>query len=379
MNSALGVLPPAPTPALDPPLCLDEAARTAYMEIDAGAHDDLTVSDQELPFRDSGPWEMRWRSTIKRRWIRARAIQDKIVSQERAKEEVVLEKLETAHRRRDLLLEHLDEVEGTLGESTSRIGLAFSRVTNTFAIFGQWLLLFVLVLGDIAFNATALLQTGIPEWGAIAVASLVGLVALGVSMGYSFARRRELTTLAQWILWAYACYSVVSALSFAILRWDALRSLASKKVENVGTELAGATSIVMIIEILAVTVFFIVMVIATNLSILVLEYFMSDPLIKEARSTRKELKTTEKQIEGLDEERIHAKHERASAEEEIENINKVFSEEIDSLDALSKERQQAYDEALLQGLGSPDATNAIASLRGKGEPREELEAYRSAM
>ena len=360
-QSAMSLVPEV----LYPEMGMNEIEQAAARQVRAGCHDVDTVNDPGLPDRTQDSWVKLHCALLKKRLIKALSIDSDLRANSLAEEDKAQAKVANLEAKEERIVANINETEARVIEKKGRDGLAEARTLSRWRRWRSYAVLLVILFAEIAFDYSALGVLNADMFSTLLIALLLACIPLmsAHTAGEMHALHRvrmavilDVVT----ILLASSTAALLAYLRSSHLSEEQSQNAATSSqylyrlFENTGGLSDGGMNLPVVTIVLFVVSF---LVPISFTAVLAAGY---EPLYDELLKYRGQLKKLHKSLEVAREKEVSIRRrcESLLAKEDLYELETAA--DIDAVQPCAEERSRRYDIALLEDMGAPDATSAVA-------------------
>ena len=360
-QSAMSLVPEV----LYPEMGMNEIEQAAARQVRAGCHDVDTVNDPGLPDRAQDSWVKLHCALLKKRLIKALSIDSDLRANSLAEEDKAQAKVADLEAKEERIVTNINETEARVIEKKGRDGLAEARTLSRWRRWRSYAVLLVILFAEIAFDYSALGVLNANEFSTLLIALLLVCVPLmsahpAGKMHALHRVRRAVVLDVVTILLASSTAALLAYLRSSHLSEEQSQNAATSSqylyrlFENTGGLSDGGMNLPVVTIVLFVVSF---LVPISFTAVLAAGY---EPLYDELLKYRGQLKKLHKSLEVAREKEVSIRRrcESLLAKEDLYELETAA--DIDAVQPCAEERSRRYDIALLEDMGAPDATSAVA-------------------
>ena len=360
-QSAMSLVPEV----LYPEMGMNEIEQAAARQVRAGCHDVDTVNDPGLPDRTQDSWVKLHCALLKKRLIKALSIDSDLRANSLAEEDKAQAKVANLEAKEERTVANINETEARVIEKKGRDGLAEARTLSRWRRWRSYAVLLVILFAEIAFDYSALGVLNANEFSTLLIALLLVCVPLmsahpAGKMHALHRVRRAVVLDVVTILLASSTAALLAYLRSSHLSEEQSQNAATSSqylyrlFENTGGLSDGGMNLPVVTIVLFVVSF---LVPISFTAVLAAGY---EPLYEELLKYRGQLKKIHKSLEAAREKEVSIRRrcESLLAKEDLYELETAA--DIDAVQPCAEERSRRYDIALLEDMGAPDATSAVA-------------------
>ena len=360
-QSAMSLVPEV----LYPEMGMNEIEQAAARQVRAGCHDVDTVNDPGLPDRAQDSWVKLHYALLPKRLIKALSIDSDLRANSLAEEDKAQAKVANLEAKEERTVANINETEARVIEKKGRDGLAEARTLSRWRRWRSYAVLLVILFAEIAFDYSALGVLNADMFSTLLIALLLACIPLmsAHTAGEMHALHRvrmavilDVVT----ILLASSTAALLAYLRSSHLSEEQSQNAATSSqylyrlFENTGGLSDGGMNLPVVTIVLFVVSF---LVPISFTAVLAAGY---EPLYDELLKYRGQLKKLHKSLEVAREKEVSIRRrcESLLAKEDLYELETAA--DIDAVQPCAEERSRRYDIALLEDMGAPDATSAVA-------------------
>lgn len=369
-QSAMSLVPEV----LYPEMGINEVEQAAARQVRAGCHDVDTVNDPGLPDRTQDSWVKLHCALLKKRLIKALSIDSDLRANSLAEEDKAQAKVASLEAKEERIVANINETEARVIEKKGRDGLAEARTLSRWRRWRSYAVLLVILFAEIAFDYSALGVLNADMFSTLLIALLLACIPLmsAHTAGEMHALHRvrmavilDVVT----ILLASSTAALLAYLRSSHLSEEQSQNAATSSqylyrlFENTGGLSDGGMNLPVVTIVLFVVSFLLPI---SFTAVLAAGY---EPLYDELLKYRGQLKKIHKSLEAAREKEVSIRRrcESLLAKEDLYELETAA--DIDAVQPCAEERSRRYDIALLEDMGAPDATSAVADTYRDQDPQ----------
>lgn len=369
-QSAMSLVPEV----LYPEMGINEVEQAAARQVRAGCHDVDTVNDPGLPDRTQDSWVKLHCALLKKRLIKALSIDSDLRANSLAEEDKAQAKVANLEAKEERIVANINETEARVIEKKGRDGLAEARTLSRWRRWRSYAVLLVILFAEIAFDYSALGVLNADMFSTLLIALLLACIPLmsAHTAGEMHALHRvrmavilDVVT----ILLASSTAALLAYLRSSHLSEEQSQNAATSSqylyrlFENTGGLSDGGMNLPVVTIVLFVVSFLLPI---SFTAVLAAGY---EPLYDELLKYRGQLKKIHKSLEAAREKEVSIRRrcESLLAKEDLYELETAA--DIDAVQPCAEERSRRYDIALLEDMGAPDATSAVADAYRDQDPQ----------
>ena len=369
-QSAMSLVPEV----LYPEMGINEVEQAAARQVRAGCHDVDTVNDPGLPDRTQDSWVKLHCALLKKRLIKALSIDSDLRANSLAEEDKAQAKVANLEAKEERTVANINETEARVIEKKGRDGLAEARTLSRWRRWRSYAVLLVILFAEIAFDYSALGVLNADMFSTLLIALLLACIPLmsAHTAGEMHALHRvrmavilDVVT----ILLASSTAALLAYLRSSHLSEEQSQNAATSSqylyrlFENTGGLSDGGMNLPVVTIVLFVVSFLLPI---SFTAVLAAGY---EPLYDELLKYRGQLKKIHKSLEAAREKEVSIRRrcESLLAKEDLYELETAA--DIDAVQPCAEERSRRYDIALLEDMGAPDATSAVADTYRDQDPQ----------
>lgn len=369
-QSAMSLVPEV----LYPEMGINEVEQAAARQVRAGCHDVDTVNDPGLPDRTQDSWVKLHCALLKKRLIKALSIDSDLRANSLAEEDKAQAKIANLEAKEERTVANINETEARVIEKKGRDGLAEARTLSRWRRWRSYAVLLVILFAEIAFDYSALGVLNADMFSTLLIALLLACIPLmsAHTAGEMHALHRvrmavilDVVT----ILLASSTAALLAYLRSSHLSEEQSQNAATSSqylyrlFENTGGLSDGGMNLPVVTIVLFVVSFLLPI---SFTAVLAAGY---EPLYDELLKYRGQLKKIHKSLEAAREKEVSIRRrcESLLAKEDLYELETAA--DIDAVQPCAEERSRRYDIALLEDMGAPDATSAVADTYRDQDPQ----------
>ena len=369
-QSAMSLVPEV----LYPEMGMNEIEQAAARQVRAGCHDVDTVNDPGLPDRAQDSWVKLHYALLPKRHIKALSIDLDLRANSLAEGDKAQAKVADLEAKEERIVTNINETEARVIEKKGRDGLAEARTLSRWRRWRSYAVLLVILFAEIAFDYSALGVLNANEFSTLLIALLLVCVPLmsahpAGKMHALHRVRRAVVLDVVTILLASSTAALLAYLRSSHLSEEQSQNAATSSqylyrlFENTGGLSDGGMNLPVVTIVLFVVSF---LVPISFTAVLAAGY---EPLYDELLKYRGQLKKLHKSLEVAREKEVSIRRrcESLLAKEDLYELETAA--DIDAVQPCAEERSRRYDIALLEDMGAPDATSAVADTYRDQDPQ----------
>ena len=369
-QSAMSLVPEV----LYPEMGMNEIEQAAARQVRAGCHDVDTVNDPGLPDRAQDSWVKLHYALLPKRHIKALSIDLDLRANSLAEGDKAQAKVADLEAKEERIVTNINETEARVIEKKGRDGLAEARTLSRWRRWRSYAVLLVILFAEIAFDYSALGVLNANEFSTLLIALLLVCVPLmsahpAGKMHALHRVRRAVVLDVVTILLASSTAALLAYLRSSHLSEEQSQNAATSSqylyrlFENTGGLSDGGMNLPVVTIVLFVVSF---LVPISFTAVLAAGY---EPLYDELLKYRGQLKKIHKSLEAAREKEVSIRRrcESLLAKEDLYELETAA--DIDAVQPCAEERSRRYDIALLEDMGAPDATSAVADTYRDQDPQ----------
>ena len=369
-QSAMSLVPEV----LYPEMGMNEIEQAAARQVRAGCHDVDTVNDPGLPDRSQDSWVKLHYALLPKRLIKALSIDLDWRANSLAEGDKAQARVAALGAKEERIVANINETEARVIEKKGRDGLAEARTLSRWRRWWSYAVLLVILFAELAFDYSALGVLNADEFPTLLIALLLVCVPLmsAHTAGKMHALHRVRMAVFLDVVTILLASSTAALLAF--LRSSHLSEEQSQNAatssqslyrlfENTGGLSDGGMNLPVVTIVLFVVSF---LVPISFTAVLAAGY---EPLYDELLKYRGQLKKIHKSLEAAREKEVSIRRrcESLLAKEDLYELETAA--DIDAVQPCAEERSRRYDIALLEDMGAPDATSAVADTYRDQDPQ----------
>lgn len=364
-QSAMSLVPEV----LYPEMGINEIEQAAARQVRAGCHDVDTVNDPGLPDRAQDSWVKLHYALLPKRLIKALSIDLDLRANSLAEGDKAQARVAALEAKEKRIIANIGETEARVIEKNGREGLAEARTMSRWQQWGVYVALLVFLAAEIAFDYSALRVLKVPKAFVLLIAFMLTFGPVVAAHEGGKMRALHRTRDAVWLEVLTVVFAGVISVLLAYVRVQALQNAQSlkQKVQQVGMlgQLGSHNeTLSTVAEWAFFSVSFLLPIIAAR--VVAARY---EPLYDELLKYRGQLKKLHKSLEAAREKEasIRRRYESLLAKEDLYELETAA--DIDAVQPCAEERSRRYDIALMEDMGAPDATSAVADTYRDQDPQ----------
>ena len=348
---------------LYPEMAINEIEQAAARQVRAGCHDVDTVNDPGLPDRAQDSWVKLHYALLPKRLIKALSIDSDLRANSLAEGDKAQARVAALEAKEKRIIANIGETEARVIEKKGRDGLAEARTMSRWRRWRSYAVLLVILFAEIAFDYSALSVLNAEMFPTLLIALLLVCVPLMSAhpAGKMHALHRVRRAVVLDVVTILLASSTAAFLRSSHLSEEQSQNAATSSqylyllFENAGGLSDGGMNLHVVMTVVLFVVSFLVPISFT--AVLAADY---EPLYDELLKYRGQLKKLHKSLEAAREKEasICRRCESLLAKEDLYELETAA--DIDAVQPCAEERSRRYDIALMEDMGAPDATSAVA-------------------
>ena len=348
---------------LYPEMGMNEIEQAAARQVRAGCHDVDTVNDPGLPDRAQDSWVKLHYALLPKRLIKALSIDSDLRANSLAEGDKAQARVAALEAKEKRIIANIGETEARVIEKKGRDGLAEARTMSRWRRWRSYAVLLVILFAEIAFDYSALSVLNAEMFPTLLIALLLVCVPLMSAhpAGKMHALHRVRRAVVLDVVTILLASSTAAYLRSSHLSEEQSQNAATSSqylyllFENAGGLSDGGMNLHVVMTVVLFVVSFLVPISFT--AVLAADY---EPLYDELLKYRGQLKKLHKSLEAAREKEasICRRCESLLAKEDLYELETAA--DIDAVQPCAEERSRRYDIALMEDMGAPDATSAVA-------------------
>jgi len=335
---------------------------------------EMGINDPGLPDRTQDSWVKLHCALLKKRLIKALSIDSDLRANSLAEEDKAQAKVANLEAKEERIVANINETEARVIEKKGRDGLAEARTLSRWRRWRSYAVLLVILFAEIAFDYSALGVLNADMFSTLLIALLLACIPLmsAHTAGEMHALHRvriavilDVVT----ILLASSTAALLAYLRSSHLSEEQSQNAATSSqylyrlFENTGGLSDGGMNLPVVTIVLFVVSFLLPI---SFTAVLAAGY---EPLYDELLKYRGQLKKIHKSLEAAREKEVSIRRrcESLLAKEDLYELETAA--DIDAVQPCAEERSRRYDIALLEDMGAPDATSAVADTYRDQDPQ----------
>ena len=360
-QSAMSLVPEV----LYPEMGMNEIEQAAARQVRAGCHDVDTVNDPGLPDRTQDSWVKLHCALLKKRLIKALSIDSDLRANSLAEEDKAQAKVANLEAKEERIVANINETEARVIEKKGRDGLAEARTMSRWRRWWSYAVLLVILFAELAFDYSALGVLNADEFPTLLIALL--LVCVPLMSAHTAGKMHALHRVRMAVFLDVVTILLASSTA-ALLAYLRSSHLSEEQSQNAATSsqylyrlfenTGGLSDGGMNLPVVTIVLFVVSFLVPISFTAVLAAGY--EPLYDELLKYRGQLKKLHKSLEAAREKEasIRRRCESLLAKEDLYELETAA--DIDAVQPCAEERSRRYDIALLEDMGAPDATSAVA-------------------
>jgi len=360
-QSAMSLVPEV----LYPEMGMNEIEQAAARQVRAGCHDVDTVNDPGLPDRAQDSWVKLHYALLPKRLIKALSIDSDLRANSLAEEDKAQARVAALEAKEERIVANINEAEARVIEKKGRDGLAEARTLSRWRRWRSYAVLLLILFAEIAFDYSALGVLNADEFPTLLIALL--LVCVPLMSAHTAGEMHALHRVRMAVFLDVVTILLASSTA-ALLAYLRSSHLSEEQSQNAATssqylyrlfENAGGLSDGgMNLPVVTIVLFVVSFLLPISFTAVLAAGY--EPLYDELLKYRGQLKKLHKSLEAAREKEasIRRRCESLLAKEDLYELETAA--DIDAVQPCAEERSRRYDIALMEDMGAPDATSAVA-------------------
>ena len=360
-QSAMSLVPEV----LYPELGINEIEQAAARQVRAGCHDVDTVNDPGLPDRAQDSWVKLHYALLPKRLIKALSIDLDWRANSLAEEDKAQAKVAALEAKEERIVTNINETEARVIEKKGRDGLAEARTLSRWRRWRSYAVLLVILFAEIAFDYSALGVLNANEFPTLLIALL--LVCVPLMSAHTAGKMHALHRVRMAVFLDVVTILLASSTA-ALLAYLRSSHLSEEQSQNAATSsqylyqlfenTGGLSDGGMNLPVVTIVLFVVSFLVPISFTAVLAAGY--EPLYDELLKYRGQLKKLHKSLEAAREKEASIRRlcESLLAKEDLYELETAA--DIDAVQPCAEERSRRYDIALMEDMGAPDATSAVA-------------------
>lgn len=360
-QSAMSLVPEV----LYPELGINEIEQAAARQVRAGCHDVDTVNDPGLPDRSQDSWVKLQCAQIKKRLIKATSIDLDWRANSLAEGDKAQARVAALGAKEERIVANINETEARVIEKKGRDGLAEARTLSRWRRWWSYAVLLVILFAELAFDYSALGVLNADEFPTLLIALL--LVCVPLMSAHTAGKMHALHRVRMAVFLDVVTILLASSTA-ALLAYLRSSHLSEEQSQNAATSsqslyrlfenTGGLSDGGMNLPVVTIVLFVVSFLVPISFTAVLAAGY--EPLYDELLKYRGQLKKIHKSLEAAREKEVSIRRrcESLLAKEDLYELETAA--DIDAVQPCAEERSRRYDIALLEDMGAPDATSAVA-------------------
>ena len=360
-QSAMSLVPEV----LYPEMGMNEIEQAAARQVRAGCHDVDTVNDPGLPDRAQDSWVKLHYALLPKRHIKALSIDLDLRANSLAEGDKAQAKVADLEAKEERIVTNINETEARVIEKKGRDGLAEARTLSRWRRWRSYAVLLVILFAEIAFDYSALGVLNANEFSTLLIALL--LVCVPLMSAHTAGEMHALHRVRMAVILDVVTILLASSTA-ALLAYLRSSHLSEEQSQNAATSsqylyrlfenTGGLSDGGMNLPVVTIVLFVVSFLVPISFTAVLAAGY--EPLYDELLKYRGQLKKLHKSLEVAREKEVSIRRrcESLLAKEDLYELETAA--DIDAVQPCAEERSRRYDIALLEDMGAPDATSAVA-------------------
>lgn len=369
-QSAMSLVPEV----LYPEMGINEVEQAAARQVRAGCHDVDTVNDPGLPDRTQDSWVKLHCALLKKRLIKALSIDSDLRANSLAEEDKAQAKVANLEAKEERIVANINETEARVIEKKGRDGLAEARTLSRWRRWRSYAVLLVILFAEIAFDYSALGVLNADMFSTLLIALLLACIPL---MSAHTAGEMHALHRVRMAVFLDVVTILLSSSTAALLAYLRSSHLSEEQSQNAATSsqylyrlfenTGGLSDGGMNLPVVTIMLFVVSFLLPISFTAVLAAGY--EPLYDELLKYRGQLKKIHKSLEAAREKEVSIRRrcESLLAKEDLYELETAA--DIDAVQPCAEERSRRYDIALLEDMGAPDATSAVADTYRDQDPQ----------
>ena len=360
-QSAMSLVPEV----LYPELGINEIEQAAARQVRAGCHDVDTVNDPGLPDRAQDSWVKLHYALLPKRLIKALSIDSDLRANSLAEGDKAQARVAALEAKEKRIIANIGETEARVIEKNGREGLAEARTMSRWRRWWSYAVLLVILFAELAFDYSALGVLNADEFPTLLIALL--LVCVPLMSAHTAGKMHALHRVRMAVFLDVVTILLASSTA-ALLAYLRSSHLSEEQSQNAATSsqslyrlfenTGGLSDGGMNLPVVTIVLFVVSFLVPISFTAVLAAGY--EPLYDELLKYRGQLKKIHKSLEAAREKEVSIRRrcESLLAKEDLYELETAA--DIDAVQPCAEERSRRYDIALLEDMGAPDATSAVA-------------------
>ena len=360
-QSAMSLVPEV----LYPELGINEIEQAAARQVRAGCHDVDTVNDPGLPDRAQDSWVKLHYALLPKRLIKALSIDSDLRANSLAEGDKAQARVAALEAKEKRIIANIGETEARVIEKNGREGLAEARTMSRWRRWWSYAVLLVILFAELAFDYSALGVLNADEFPTLLIALL--LVCVPLMSAHTAGKMHALHRVRMAVFLDVVTILLASSTA-ALLAYLRSSHLSEEQSQNAATSsqslyrlfenTGGLSDGGMNLPVVTIVLFVVSFLVPISFTAVLAAGY--EPLYDELLKYRVQLKKIHKSLEAAREKEVSIRRrcESLLAKEDLYELETAA--DIDAVQPCAEERSRRYDIALLEDMGAPDATSAVA-------------------
>ncbi|EJG15329.1 MULTISPECIES: hypothetical protein [unclassified Actinomyces] len=369
-QSAMSLVPEV----LYPEMGINEVEQAAARQVRAGCHDVDTVNDPGLPDRTQDSWVKLHCALLKKRLIKALSIDSDLRANSLAEEDKAQAKVANLEAKEERIVANINETEARVIEKKGRDGLAEARTLSRWRRWRSYAVLLVILFAEIAFDYSALGVLNADMFSTLLIALLLACIPL---MSAHTAGEMHALHRVRMAVFLDVVTILLASSTAALLAYLRSSHLSEEQSQNAATSsqylyrlfenTGGLSDGGMNLPVVTIVLFVVSFLLPISFTAVLAAGY--EPLYDELLKYRGQLKKIHKSLEAAREKEVSIRRrcESLLAKEDLYELETAA--DIDAVQPCAEERSRRYDIALLEDMGAPDATSAVADTYRDQDPQ----------
>lgn len=360
-QSAMSLVPEV----LYPEMGMNEIEQAAARQVRAGCHDVDTVNDPGLPDRAQDSWVKLHYALLPKRLIKALSIDLDLRANSLAEGDKAQARVAALGAKEERIVANINETEARVIEKKGRDGLAEARTMSRWRRWWSYAVLLVILFAELAFDYSALGVLNADEFPTLLIALL--LVCVPLMSAHTAGKMHALHRVRMAVFLDVVTILLASSTA-ALLAYLRSSHLSEEQSQNAATSsqylyqlfenTGGLSDGGMNLPVVTIVLFVVSFLVPISFTAVLAAGY--EPLYDELLKYRGQLKKIHKSLEAAREKEVSIRRrcESLLAKEDLYELETAA--DIDAVQPCAEERSRRYDIALLEDMGAPDATSAVA-------------------
>ena len=369
-QSAMSLVPEV----LYPEMGINEVEQAAARQVRAGCHGVDTVNDPGLPDRTQDSWVKLHCALLKKRLIKALSIDSDLRANSLAEEDKAQAKVANLEAKEERIVANINETEARVIEKKGRDGLAEARTLSRWRRWRSYAVLLVILFAEIAFDYSALGVLNADMFSTLLIALLLACIPL---MSAHTAGEMHALHRVRMAVFLDVVTILLASSTAALLAYLRSSHLSEEQSQNAATSsqylyrlfenTGGLSDGGMNLPVVTIVLFVVSFLLPISFTAVLAAGY--EPLYDELLKYRGQLKKIHKSLEAAREKEVSIRRrcESLLAKEDLYELETAA--DIDAVQPCAEERSRRYDIALLEDMGAPDATSAVADTYRDQDPQ----------